>query len=76
MHIRLTTFFQINKFFFSHQFGFRNGCSRNYFLTNFAEVIRKALDEGKFACRVFIDFRRPLTRWTMAFFSQGLTSMV
>ena len=55
MHTGLTIFLQINKLFFSHQFGFRNGYSMNHALTSLTEVMRKALDEDKFACGVFID---------------------
>ena len=58
MHTRLKNFLQVNKLFFSHQFGFRNGCSSNYALTSLTEMIRKALDKGKFACGVFIDLQK------------------
>ena len=58
MHTRLTNFLRINKLLFSHQFGFRNGYSTNHALTSFPEKIRKALDEDKFACGVFIDLRK------------------
>ena len=58
MHTRLTNFLQVNKFFFSHQFGFRNGYSTNHALTSLTEMIRKALDEDKFACGVFIDLQK------------------
>ena len=57
MHTCLTNFLRINKLFFS-QFGFRNGYSTNHALTNLTEMIRKALDEGKLACRVFIDLQK------------------
>ena len=40
---------------FSHQFGFRNGYSTNHALTSLTEMIRKSLDEDKFACEFFID---------------------
>ena len=55
MHTRLTNFHQVNKLFFSHQFGFRNGYSTNHALTSLTEMIRQTLDEDKFACGVFID---------------------
>ena len=45
MHTRLTNFLRINKLLFSHQFGFRNGYSRNHALTSLTEMIRKAFDE-------------------------------
>ena len=50
MHSRLAIFLQINKLLFSHQFGFCNGYSTNHALTSLTEMIRKALDEDKFAC--------------------------
>ena len=54
----LTNFLQVNKFFFSHRFGFRNGYSTNHALTSLTEMIRKALDEDKFACGAFIDLQK------------------
>ena len=41
-----------------HQFGFRNGHSVNHALTSLTELIRKALDEDKFACGVVIDLQK------------------
>ena len=58
MHTRLTNFLRINKLFFSHQFGLRNGYSTNHALTSLTGMIRKALDEDKFACEVFIDLQK------------------
>ena len=58
MHTRLRNFLQINKLLFSHQFGFRNGYSTNHTLTSLTEMIRKALDEVKFAWGVFIDLQK------------------
>ena len=58
MHTCLANFHQVNKLFFSHQFGFRNGYSTNHALTSLTEMIRKALDEDKFACGVFIDLQK------------------
>ena len=43
---------------FSHQFAFRNGYSTNHALTSLTEMIRKALDEDKFVCGVFIDLQK------------------
>ena len=48
MHIRSTKYFRMNKLFFSHEFGFRNGYSTNHALTSLTEMTRKALDENKF----------------------------
>ena len=58
MHTRLTNSLHVNKLFFSHQFGFRNGYSTNHALTNLTKMIRKALDEDIFACGVFIDLQK------------------
>ena len=58
MHIRLTNFCRMNKLFFSHQLGFRNGYSTNYAFTSLTEMIRKALDEDKFDYGVFIDLQK------------------
>ena len=58
MHTCLTNFLQDNKLFFSHQFGFRNGYSTSRASTSLTEMIRKALDEGKFACEVLIDLQK------------------
>ena len=41
----LTNFLQVNKLFFSHPFGFRNGYSTNHALTSLTETIRKTLDD-------------------------------
>ena len=58
MHIRLVNFLRKNKLLFCHQSGFRNGYSVNHALTSLAELIRKAFDEDKFACWVFIDLKK------------------
>ena len=76
MHTRLTIFLQVNKLFFSLQFGFRYGYSTNHALTSLTEMIRRAIDEDKFACGVLLIFRRPLTLLTMASFSQNVTTIV
>ena len=58
MHTRLTIFFRLNKLLFSLQLGFRYGYSTNHALTSLTEMNRKALDEEKFACGVFIDLQK------------------
>ena len=58
MHIRLINFLRKNKLLFCYQFGFRNGHSINYALTSLTNLIRKALDGGKFECGVFIDLQK------------------
>ena len=57
IYTRSTNFLKINKLFFPHYFSFRSGYSTNNALTSLTEMIRKALDEGNFACGVFIDFQ-------------------
>ena len=58
MHTRLANFLRISKLLLSHQFGFRDGYSTNHALTSLNEIIRKALDEDKFACRDFINLQK------------------
>ena len=58
MHTHLTNFLRINKLLFYHQFGFCHGYSTEHTVTSLTEMIRKALDEDKFACGVFIDFQK------------------
>ena len=58
MHTRITNFPRITKLWFSYQLAFHNGYSSNHALPNSTEMIRKALDEGKFACGVFIDLQK------------------
>ena len=55
---RLYLFFYENSLLFTYQFGFQNYHSTNQALTSITEKIRKALDEGKFACGVFLDFQK------------------
>ena len=51
MHIRLTNFLRKNK-------ALRNNHSTDYALINLTEMIRNALDNGNFACGVFIDLQK------------------
>ena len=55
MHIRLTSFLRKNKILFSYQFGFRSNYSTNHALVSLTEMTRNAIDNGNFACSVFID---------------------
>ena len=52
------TNFWIKTNVFNYWFGFRNHHSTNHALISITEKIRNALDEGKFACRVFLDFQK------------------
>ena len=55
---RLYKFLNQNKGLFNYQFRFRNHHSANHTLISITEEIRNALDEGKFACGVFLDFQK------------------
>ena len=54
MHICLVNFLRKNKLLLCYQFGFRNEYSVNHAFTSLTELVRKALDENKFECEVFI----------------------
>ena len=58
MHIRLTNFLRKNKVLFSYQLGFRNNHSTNHAFVSLTEMIRYALENGNFACGVFIDLQK------------------
>ena len=58
LHNRFYNFLNQNKCLFKYQFGFRNHHSTNHALINITEKIQKALDDGKFACGVFLDFQK------------------
>ena len=58
VHIRTLTFLNNHNAFYEHQYGFRPKHSTNHTLINITETIRTALDEGKFACGVFVDFQK------------------
>ena len=58
MHICLANFLRKKNLLFCCQCGSRNGYSVNHALTSSTELIRKALDDDKFACRVFIDLQK------------------
>ena len=58
MQIRLIHFLRKNKLLFCYQLGFQNGYSVNHALASLTELIRKALDEDKLACGVFIDLQK------------------
>ena len=47
-----------NKCIYSLQFGFPQQHSTSYALINLTEAIVKALDDGNFACSIFIDLQK------------------
>ena len=58
MYSRLVTFLESHKCIYNRQFGFRKKHSTNHVLLNITESIRKALDDGYFACGVFVDLQK------------------
>ena len=53
----ITNFLSKNKVLFSYEVGFRNHYSTNHVLISLTEMIRNPLDNGNFACGVFIDLQ-------------------
>ena len=58
MITRLTTYLDLHEIIYSNQFGFRPGYSTTCSLINITEKIRNTLDNNKYGCGVFIDFRK------------------
>ena len=59
VHKRLTIFLEQKELFYDLQFGFRNNTSTNHALIHITEKKnRKALDNGFFACGVYIDLQK------------------
>ena len=58
MFNRVYSFLETNNILYLLQFGFRQKHSTNHTLVDITETIRKALDNGKFACGVFIDLQK------------------
>ena len=57
MYTRIFKFFSNNNLFYPLQFGFRQNYSTTHALISLTETIRKYLDEGKFACGIFVDLQ-------------------
>ena len=55
---RLKFFLEQNKCLFESQYGFRSKHSIDHALIQITEEIRKAIDQNKFACGVFIDLQK------------------
>ena len=55
---RMFSHIQSNKLIYNHQYGFRPKHSTDHALINITETVRDAIDEGKYACAVFIDFQK------------------
>ena len=58
VHNRVYTFLEDSQSIYSLQFGFRKKHSTNHTLINITENIRRALDDKKFACGVFVDLQK------------------
>ena len=58
MITRLTTYLDLHKIIYSNLFGFRSGYSTTHSLISITKTIRKTLDNNKYSCGVFIDFRK------------------
>ena len=55
MHSRLIEFLEEKQILYYSQFGFRKYFSTNHVILTLLESIQKTLDDGQFACRIFID---------------------
>ena len=58
MHNRIYKFLDKNNIIYSLQFGFWQHYSTLYALLNLTEATMKALDDGNFACGIFVDLRK------------------
>jgi hypothetical protein len=58
MHTRLYDFLESKNIIFKSQFGFRKKHSTTHALVDLTEAIRKAIDNKKFACGIFIDLQK------------------
>ena len=58
MHSRLVKFFEEKQNLYYRQFGFRKDFSTNPAILTLLESIQEALDDGQFACGIFIDLEK------------------
>ena len=58
VYSRLYKFMEIHDCIYELQFGFRAKHSTQHALASLTELVRLALDEGKFACGIFVDFQK------------------
>ena len=56
--VRLNNFLELHSVIFPNQFGFRAGCSTTHALVSITQAINKTIDNQKFGCGVFIDFKK------------------
>ena len=55
---RVFSHIQSNNLIYNNQYGFRPKHSTDHALIQITESIREALDDGKYACAVFVDFQK------------------
>ena len=58
MHKRMYGFLEEQGFIYENQFGFRKNHSTTHALLDLTEDVRKAIDNNKFSCGVFIDVQK------------------
>ena len=58
MYNRIYKFLDRNNIIYAVQFGFWQHYSTSYALLNLTEAIMKALDDGNFACGIFVDLQK------------------
>ena len=58
IHSRLIEFLEGKQILYYRQFGFRKDFSTNHAILTLLESIQKALDDGQFACGIFIDLEK------------------
>ena len=58
MHSRFIEFLEGKQILYYRQFRFRNHFSTNHAILTLLESIQKALDDGQFACLIFIDLEK------------------
>ena len=58
IHSRLTSYLNKYELLHNYQFGFRKKHSTTHALVSLTEQIKSALDDGKFACGIFIDIQK------------------
>ena len=65
-------FSENNKLIYNLQFGFRQKHSTSHALIHLAGRIREQLDNGKYGCRIFINFQKAFDTVDHAIFTQKL----
>ena len=58
MYKRLYSFLEANNIIYNLQFGFRKNYSTTLALLSLIEKINQQVDNGKFGCRIFVDFQK------------------